>query len=57
MALQYRREGEGFVLYSLGPNGQDDGGRTSWQDGRQVADNVDTSAWDDVRLRIPPMQK
>ena len=24
--LVYRREGEGFVLYSLGRNGKDDGG-------------------------------
>ena len=26
-ALQYRRDGERYVLYSVGPDGKDDGGR------------------------------
>ncbi len=31
--LQYRRLGEGFLLYSVGENGKDDGGKTSTSDG------------------------
>lgn len=41
--LLYRRTADGFVLYSVGPNGQDDGGRTYSEDGRS----------DDIVLEIP----
>ncbi|NLF29726.1 MAG: hypothetical protein GX591_02425 [Planctomycetes bacterium] len=45
-ALIYRREGEGYVVYSIGPNLRDDGGRTS-DDGEDCDDIV-------VRVVVPP---
>jgi hypothetical protein len=41
--LVYRREGAGYLLYSLGPNGKDDGGRG----------HDDDPVGDDVRVRMP----
>jgi len=40
----YRRSGTGYVLYSVGPNGQDDGGRTY----------EDNPRGDDIVIRMPP---
>ena len=45
--LHYHREGPGFLLYSVGVNGKDDGGksvedRTSWEE-----------HWDDLVVRVP----
>jgi hypothetical protein len=42
--LVYRRTGEGYLLYSVGPNGQDDGGRGQ----------TEQLAGDDVSVRAPP---
>lgn len=42
-ALNYRPTDKGFLLYSVGANGQDDGGR--WMD--------DTPPGDDPRVRLP----
>jgi hypothetical protein len=39
----YRRTEKGFVLYSVGPNGKDDGGRTA----------EDSPHGDDIRVQIP----
>jgi hypothetical protein len=41
--LVYRPAAGGFLLYSLGPNGKDDGGR----------DRTDTPPGDDVAIRLP----
>jgi type II secretory pathway pseudopilin PulG len=41
--LVYRREGAGYLVYSVGVNGKDDGGR--WQD--------DEPPGDDLRVRMP----
>ena len=41
--LRYKRQGDGFLLYSVGPNGADDGGRT-------VASQP---PGDDIALQIP----
>ena len=46
-AMQYRRDAAGYVLYSLGLNGADDGGR--WVD--------DQPPGDDVRVRMPLPRK
>jgi len=35
----YKLRGKGFVLYSLGPNMRDDGGRT-WREGDDFDDHV-----------------
>jgi hypothetical protein len=49
--LQYQRRDEGFLLYSFGPNGRDDGG---WQDGEcQESDDCD-----DIRFgRVPSTEE
>jgi hypothetical protein len=47
--LHYRREGSGYVLYSVGVNGADDGGQDS---------NTDpTSGADDIVVRTPRPSK
>lgn len=44
--LKYVREGEGFLVYSLGPNGVDDGGLTETETtGRKVNPGADDIAW------------
>lgn len=45
-ALNYKRQGEGFLLYSVGENGADDGGRTF----------DSTPPADDITLQIPRQQ-
>jgi hypothetical protein len=30
--LKYRRTGDGFILYSIGWNGKDDGGASCWKE-------------------------
>ena len=42
--LHYRREGNGYLLYSVGMNGRDDGGR-----GRDDPTNLDA---DDITFRV-----
>jgi hypothetical protein len=44
--LHYRREGDGYLLYSVGPNGKDDGGK-SFDDCKAA------EGWDDVVVRVP----
>jgi hypothetical protein len=43
--LHYQRDGDGYLLYSVGPNGRDDGGKAT--EVRTMAD------WDDIAIRIP----
>jgi hypothetical protein len=43
--LMYLKEGEGFVVYSLGSNQRDDGGRMMWKITRLVEDKDDDWAW------------
>lgn len=49
-SLVYRPKSKGYVLYSVGPNMQDDGGRGL--EDREGADNA--GEWDDIVLRMPP---
>jgi hypothetical protein len=51
--FRYQREGEGFVIHSLGPNMEDNGARVEHMDRDKAAPGEDTSQWDDYRLRIP----
>jgi hypothetical protein len=44
--LHYRAEGAGYLLYSVGVNGKDDGGR-SYDDDKQGEN------WDDIVVRVP----
>lgn len=41
--LKYRREGDGFVLYSVGPDGDDDGGLDRGDPGFDYYDNLDVT--------------
>lgn len=43
--LVYRREGEGFIVYSLGSNEKDDGGRTTYMITQLVMDKDDDWTW------------
>ena len=43
--LVYRREGEGFIVYSLGSNQRDDGGRGTWEIKQLVTEKDDDWAW------------
>jgi hypothetical protein len=43
--LIYRREGEGFIVYSLGSNQKDDGGRSTWMITQLVMDKDDDWTW------------
>ena len=48
-ALVYRREGEGFIVYSLGTNQKDDGGRSTFSVDRLVMFKDDDLAWREDR--------
>jgi hypothetical protein len=48
--LHYRREGSGYLLYSVGVNGKDDAGRTS-------DDCKSGEGWDDIVVRVPGGEK
>jgi hypothetical protein len=43
--LVYRREGKGFIVYSLGSNEKDDGGRSTYMITRLVMDKDDDWSW------------
>jgi hypothetical protein len=47
--LVYRREGEGFIVYSLGNNQKDDGGRSTWEITQLVMDKDDDWTWKEDR--------
>ncbi len=47
--LEYQRRGEGYVLYSVGPNMKDDGGKDSDDD-----DEEGTKGYDDIVVRCEP---
>jgi hypothetical protein len=45
-AYHYLRDGDGFLLYSVGMNGRDDGGKTR-------DDAKEGEGWDDITVRVP----
>ena len=45
--LHYQPEGDGYVLYSVGPNGKDDGGR-----GNEDHKDGDEKDGDDIVVRV-----
>ncbi len=47
--LVYRREGEGFIVYSLGSNQKDDGGRSTSMITQLVMDKDDDWSWREDR--------
>jgi len=44
----YKKSGEGFIVYSLGSNRKDDGGRGTWMRYAEVLEKDDDIAWKDV---------
>jgi hypothetical protein len=48
--IRYKREGAGYVVYSVGRNGKDDGGRTS-------GEGADGENCDDYVIRVPRRTK
>jgi len=51
--FRYKREGKGYVLYSLGPNGTDEGGRSRFMDPPPGEDEEVDPAADDIGFRTP----
>ena len=51
--LKYRRDGDGFVLWSVGPDGDDDGGKT--HDELTAADPATSRDDGDIAFRVPPV--
>ncbi len=45
----YRREGEGFIVYSLGSNEKDDGGRSTYMITQLVMEKDDDWTWKELR--------
>jgi hypothetical protein len=52
-ALRYGRRIGGYLLYSVGPNGKDDGGRNFNEEADQTG-RVGDRSWDDIGIRMPP---
>jgi hypothetical protein len=48
--LHYQREGDGYLLYSVGVNGRDDGGKRIED---RSTDENSSEDWDDLAIRIP----
>jgi hypothetical protein len=53
--IRYKREGAGYMLYSVGPNGKDDGGRASWDNDQEFPG--ENNGCDDIAIRIPAKKK
>ena len=49
--LQYKSENGGYLLYSVGENGRDDGGRN--ENEYPAAEQRRARDWDDISIRIP----
>jgi hypothetical protein len=45
--LIYKKSEEGFIVYSIGSNGKDDGGRGTWMRYAEVMEKDDDIAWKD----------
>ncbi len=53
----YKQEGDGYLLYSVGRNGKDDGGRNYMHGSRDETGTVtedEMKSWDDIAIRTPP---
>jgi hypothetical protein len=56
-AIRYKREGTGYLLYSLGPNGKDDGGRGRHMDPPPDEDEKLEEDADDIGFRMPALPR
>ena len=57
--LHYRLDGDGYLLYSVGPNGKDEGGRNCLADRKRDSSDDDSTtdeqkAADDIAIHTPP---
>ena len=52
-ALHYKPQADGYLLYSVGPNGKDDGGRSQWDN----PGNEKLTGCDDIAVRISAKAK
>jgi hypothetical protein len=48
--LHYRQQGSGYLLFSVGPNGRDDGGKG---DDDRIKEHKEHEGWDDLAIRVP----
>jgi hypothetical protein len=54
--LHYKPEGDGYLLYSVGPNGKDDGGRSFRDEDYPWSEDespTEQQWWDDIAIRTP----
>jgi hypothetical protein len=51
--LIYRPAADGFLLYSVGPNGKDDGGRNHSDYSGDESPPPEASQWDDIAIHMP----
>ena len=51
--LIYRPAADGFLLYSVGPNGKDDGGRNRSDYNNDPSPPPEAGQWDDLVVRMP----
>jgi hypothetical protein len=51
-ALHYKPQGGGYLLYSVGPNGKDDGGRNQFDN----PNDANLAGCDDIAVRIVPQR-
>jgi hypothetical protein len=57
--LHYKSEGNGYLLYSVGQNGKDDGGYGPGNEPDSITEeqqNAWPKPWDDLSIRTPPKQ-
>ncbi|NBP81741.1 hypothetical protein EBU58_13705 [bacterium] len=54
--FHYVRNDDGYVIYSVGPNLRDDGGKVYYLDKDDDGRTVNKDQWDDFRIRVPPTQ-
>ena len=58
--IRYKREPKGYVLYSVGPNGKDDGGRNYREKCQDSPDDKEPQIpahADDFSVRLPPKSR
>ena len=51
--FRYRREDDGFVIYSVGPNLRDNDGKVYYLDETPEGRGANRQEWDDFRIRFP----
>src|SRR6185369_14676771 len=55
--LRYRRLGDGVIVYSVGPDGADDGGVLDRQNPQRAGADLGWRLWDVKKRRQPPAPK